>query len=203
MLPMTTGLKADPLSHSRLPPGARRSFFCRMKCKSMTERNRDEADTTTGIRKKRKNPLSEKKYVVIHCVGYIKSWKSHVTDQSNCSRSYHSKSSTKEEDELVEEASCNLSCLVALGRTLPPFNPPQSNQVTGSQSNESTTCQQEAQKTAKSNEKQEPTLSQTVPVTQAEFVGRLAMDGKFLFVDQRAVFILGYLTSRDVWNFTL
>lgn len=198
MLPMTTGLKADPLSHTRLPPGARRSFFCRMKCKTIQKNPHHEADTTTGARKKRKNPSSEKKYVVVHCVGYIKSWTSHASDQSSSGssmRGYNSKhhtTSREEDQELDDEESCNLSCLVALGRTLPPFTPPAAD-AAQSDTREDNTCQDNGN--MKSDMKQEPNPG-VIPVAQAEFVGRLAMDGKFLFVDQRAVFILGYLPQE-------
>lgn len=149
MLPVKTGL--SPSTQTRLCPGSRRSFFCRMKYKSKSH-VKEEADTTTGYaQKKRKTHNSDRKYCVIHCMGYLKSWAS-------------AKLNLNEESDLENEG-CNLSCLVAIGKTISPFNPSSSTQ---------------------------PNIS----LRSMEFTSRHATDGKFLFVDQRATFILGYLPQE-------
>lgn len=125
---------------SLMCPGARRSFFCRMKCKStMTSKDTSNQFNNDLSRKKQMN--SDKKYIVVHCTGYLKSWAS-------------TKFTSDEQSETeTDDYSCNLACLVAVGRIL-------------------------------------PTLSQRNPskypdLEKLEFTSRHAIDGKFLFVDQR------------------
>ncbi|XP_063920623.1 protein cycle [Zophobas morio] len=149
MLPV----KADvPQGGSRLCPGARRSFFCRMKCK-VSSQVKEEADTTTGCHKRKKQQNLDKKYNLIHCTGYLKSWtpaKIGLEDQENDG----------------ESESCNLSCLVAVGRILPDIS------VVS-------------------------IVTQSKPQVQPiQFISRHTLDGKFLFVDQRATLVLGFLQQE-------
>ncbi|XP_077264822.1 basic helix-loop-helix ARNT-like protein cyc [Temnothorax americanus] len=153
MLPVKTDV---PQGVSRLCPGARRSFFCRMKrkvdgirCGEMQVK--EEADTAAGCHRRKKQQNVDWKYCVIQCTGYLKSWAP-------------AKIGLEEQEGDVDET-CNLSCLVAVGRV------------------------QTAISTA--------TLSSRKPHSRPiQFVSRHAMDGKFLFVDQRATPVLGFLPQE-------
>lgn len=99
MLPVKTDI---PQSLCRLCPGARRSFFCRMKLKAaLNNQIKEESDTSSSSRSstKRKSKLSMGlyKYRVIQCTGYLKSW-------------------TPIKEENNDGDSDNMSCLVAIGR---------------------------------------------------------------------------------------
>ncbi|KAH6936327.1 hypothetical protein HPB50_016157 [Hyalomma asiaticum] len=91
-----------PQRQSRLCPGARRSFFCRMKCKTQAT-VKEEADTTTGGQRRRKSHSFDRRYSVIHCTGYLKSWAP-------------AKLSLPDDAPTDDSEGCNLSCLVAVGR---------------------------------------------------------------------------------------
>ncbi|XP_076288980.1 basic helix-loop-helix ARNT-like protein cyc isoform X3 [Lasioglossum baleicum] len=152
MLPVKTDV---PQGVSRLCPGARRSFFCRMKRKVESARCGDlqvkeEADTTSGCHRRKKQQNVDWKYCVIQCTGYLKSWAPAKID-------------LEESEGDGDGDACNLSCLVAVGRlqsTIPTSSP------------------------------KKPRLR---PI---KFVSRHAMDGKFLFVDQRATLVLGFLPQE-------
>ncbi|CAG9770479.1 unnamed protein product [Ceutorhynchus assimilis] len=148
MLPVKTDV---PQGASRLCPGARRSFFCRMKCR-MASQIKEEADTTTGCHRRKTKLNSDKKFNVIQCTGYLKSWAPAKIGL--------------EEHEEADSDSCNLSCLVAIGRILPHI----STLALSSHGNNK--------------------------VRPIQFVSRHALDGKFIFVDQRATLVLGFLPQE-------
>ncbi|XP_025267071.1 protein cycle isoform X2 [Camponotus floridanus] len=154
MLPVKTDV---PQGVSRLCPGARRSFFCRMKrkvdgvrCDEMQVK--EEVDTTTGCHRRKKQQNVDRKYCVIQCTGYLKSWAP-------------AKIGLEEQEGEADGEACNLSCLIAVGRVQMAI---------------STT-----------------TLPSRKPhLRPIQFVSRHAMDGKFLFVDQRATPVLGFLPQE-------
>ncbi|XP_043504504.1 protein cycle [Polistes fuscatus] len=154
MLPVKTDV---PQGVSRLCPGARRSFFCRMKRKVEGVRCnelqvKEEADTTTGCHRRKKQQNVDWKYCVIQCTGYLKSWAP-------------AKIGLEEQEGETDGEACNLSCLVAVGRIQSVLPTP-------------------------STSPRRPRL-RTI-----EFISRHAMDGKFLFVDQRATLVLGFLPQE-------
>lgn len=103
-LPLKTENQQTP---TRLCSGARRSFFCRMKCGYKGKKAKDGVQDSELCLMKRKSKNKQtaqpekKPYVVVHCTGYLKSWPP-------------SGASFDEEDE--DSESRNLSCLVAVGR---------------------------------------------------------------------------------------
>nr|XP_047906136.1 aryl hydrocarbon receptor nuclear translocator-like protein 2 isoform X7 [Anser cygnoides] len=134
-----TDFQAGP---ARLNSGARRSFFCRIKCSRTTVK--EEKECLPNPKKK-----DHRKYCTIHCTGYMKNWPP-------------SEVGVEEEND-VEKDSSNFNCLVAIGRLHPYIVPQKSGEI---------------------------------KVKATEFVTRFAMDGKFVYVDQRATAILGYLPQE-------
>ncbi|KAK3598771.1 hypothetical protein CHS0354_015570 [Potamilus streckersoni] len=99
--PVKTELPQRP---THLCSGARRSFFCQMRCRGNTSSDslniKSEKDLDLDFcRGKRK--LDRKSYVLIHCTGYLKSWPTSKLNNS---------------DQEDSEDNCNLSCLVAVGQ---------------------------------------------------------------------------------------
>ncbi|XP_059832172.1 basic helix-loop-helix ARNT-like protein 1 isoform X1 [Hypanus sabinus] len=142
-LPVKTDITPGP---TRLCSGARRSFFCRMKCNRPSVKVEDKDFSSSCSKKK----ADRKSFCTIHSSGYLKSWPP-----------------TKiglDEDNEADNQGCSLSCLVAIGRLHPHIVP----QPVGSE----------------------------IRVKSTEYVSRHAIDGKFVFVDQRATVILGYLPQE-------
>nr|AQZ26709.1 cycle protein [Mythimna separata]AVE16219.1 CYCLE [Mythimna separata] len=110
MLPVKADMQAGA---SRLCPGARRSFFCRIKCKANPQAVQEPApvkedpEPSAKLRKK----SNEKKYCVVQCTGYLKSW----------APAEMSEAGSSEAADDVDAGS--LSCLVAVGRALPDLAP--------------------------------------------------------------------------------
>ncbi|XP_068512522.1 basic helix-loop-helix ARNT-like protein 2 isoform X4 [Anas acuta] len=138
-LQVHTDFQAGP---ARLNSGARRSFFCRIKCSRTTVK--EEKECLPNPKKK-----DHRKYCTIHCTGYMKNWPP-------------SEVGVEEEND-VEKDSSNFNCLVAIGRLHPYIFPQKSGEI---------------------------------KVKATEFVTRFAMDGKFVYVDQCATAILGYLPQE-------
>uniref|UniRef100_A0A8C8FMV5 Aryl hydrocarbon receptor nuclear translocator-like protein 1 n=1 Tax=Oncorhynchus tshawytscha TaxID=74940 RepID=A0A8C8FMV5_ONCTS len=142
-LPVKTDITPGP---SRLCSGARRSFFCRMKCNRPLIKMEDKDFPSTCSKKK----ADRKSFCTIHSTGYLKSWPP-----------------TKmglDDDNEPDNEGYNLSCLVAIGRLHPHIVPqPMNNEIR---------------------------------VKPTEYVSRHAIDGKFVFVDQRATAILAYLPQE-------
>ncbi|XP_045147065.1 aryl hydrocarbon receptor nuclear translocator-like protein 1 isoform X3 [Echinops telfairi] len=142
-LPVKTDITPGP---SRLCSGARRSFFCRMKCNRPSVKVEDKDFPSTCSKKK----ADRKSFCTIHSTGYLKSWPP-----------------TKmglDEDNEPDNEGCNLSCLVAIGRLHSHVVP-------------------------------QP-VNGEIRVKSMEYVSRHAVDGKFVFVDQRATAILAYLPQE-------
>jgi len=168
-----------PQSITRLHPGARRVFFCRMKCKEPVDstpiKQEEEpnpgpmlnsgyssgsstSSTTAAGRKKKKNVRTDKRYLSIQCTGYLKSWPlTKIGLDSDTSRGV---------EEGTEESCMN--CLVAVGRIQPTF------QATIKD------CLEKGNTTAHG----------------LEFTSRHGTDGKFSYVDQRVTLLLGYLPQE-------
>ncbi|XP_060740437.1 basic helix-loop-helix ARNT like 1a [Tachysurus vachellii] len=142
-LPVKADITPGP---SRLCSGARRSFFCRMKCNRPSVKMEDKDFPSTCSKKK----ADRKSFCTIHSTGYLKSWPP-----------------TKmglDEDNEPDNEGCNLSCLVAIGRLHPHIV-------------------------------LQP-VNGDIRVKPTEYVSRHAIDGKFVFVDQRATAILAYLPQE-------
>ncbi|XP_029639557.1 aryl hydrocarbon receptor nuclear translocator-like protein 1 isoform X1 [Octopus sinensis] len=155
MLPVRTELPQKP---TQLCSGARRSFFCRMKC---VNKSADVVPSAVKVEKDveaehshKKRKSDRKNFCIIHCTGYLKSWPPTRMDIGG-------------EDEVENDNElCNLSCLVAVGRTLPSFSPynlPESG---------------------------------AIHMRPTEYVSRHSIDGKFTYIDHRATVILGYLPQE-------
>jgi len=167
-----------PQSITRLHPGARRVFFCRMKCKQADQMpikveeevnpgpmlnsgyssGSSTSSTNAAGRKKKKSVSTDKKYLSIQCTGYLKSWP--LTKVGLEPEATHG-------SEEGDPESC-MSCLVAVGKIQPSF------QTTIED------CLERGDTTAHG----------------VEFTSRHSTDGRFSYVDQRVTLLLGYLPQE-------
>uniref|UniRef100_A0A3Q2XVR5 Basic helix-loop-helix ARNT like 2 n=1 Tax=Hippocampus comes TaxID=109280 RepID=A0A3Q2XVR5_HIPCM len=96
-----TGLQVQadlPVGAARLCSGARRSFFCRMKCnKNFVKVEEKELQASTSKKKE------SQKYCTVHCTGYMRSWHSSQLEAEG-------------EGDADKQDSSHFSCLVAVGR---------------------------------------------------------------------------------------
>ncbi|KAK7863688.1 hypothetical protein R5R35_003076 [Gryllus longicercus] len=192
MLPVKTDV---PQGVSRLCPGARRSFFCRMKCK-LSVQVKEEADTTTGCHRRKKQQNLDRKYCVIQCTGYLKSWAP-------------AKIGLEEAEGDGDGEACNLSCLVAVGRLQPTLGGAAAAQAAAQAAAAvgAAAAAQAAQAAQAAGAgvglgAGPATIGALPPgprrpnLRAIQFISRHAMDGKFLFVDQRATLVLGFLPQE-------
>ncbi|KAM9854226.1 aryl hydrocarbon receptor nuclear translocator-like protein 2 isoform 1-T1 [Aulostomus maculatus] len=96
-----TGLQVQadlPVGAARLCSGARRSFFCRMKCNKVSVKVEEKEFQASTSKKK-----ESQKYCTVHCTGYMRSWPS-------------SQLGAEGEGEADKQDSSHFSCLVAVGR---------------------------------------------------------------------------------------
>ncbi|XP_058838133.1 basic helix-loop-helix ARNT-like protein 1 isoform X2 [Topomyia yanbarensis] len=188
MLPVKTDVLQGV---SRLCPGARRSFFCRMKCKTSVQvKEETEANSSSPSCHRRKSKVnSDKKYSVIQCTGYLKSWAP-------------AKIGLEEHEADGEGDTCNLSCLVAVGRVQPSLFQHQQRSGSASLNNQRPT---DSGANGSNGTAGGPTgtnggksyCRNNIPnLRNEQFISRHAMDGKFLFVDQRATLALGFLPQE-------
>ncbi len=191
MLPIRGGGASSSNSGSsmeRFGPGARRSFFCRMKAKPAPVK--EEACSSPAPQegsyrtRGKKAGAADKRYMVVQCVGYLKSWALTKIGVSNAdadvtgsdadagSGAAGSNTSTVGLDAAAAAANACMSCLVAVGRPPPSVDA--------------------AVDAAEGSGRVE------APVSGAEFSARLGVDGNFAHVDQRVTAVLGFLPQELV-----
>lgn len=98
MLPVKTDMSHD-LPH--MCPGARRSFFCRMRCHLGPN---EPAEMMSGYYQQN-NPSNDKKYVVVEFLGYLKSRTDIDDPELN-----------------ADGGSRNMTCFLAIAKKPVPFN---------------------------------------------------------------------------------
>ncbi|XP_052746833.1 protein cycle isoform X2 [Bicyclus anynana] len=163
MLPVKTDYVS---SASRLCPGARRSFFCRIKCRAATVITAPSCTVTSGslqpphvkeeqgsdCNPTKRKKQTERKYCVVQFTGYLKSWA--PTDGQDNGNA----------DGMADDGDAsNLSCLVAVGRSLTELT---------------------------------RFMAPAPHRRLLQFTSRHATDSKFVFVDQRVTLVLGFLPQE-------
>lgn len=145
-----------------------------MKCKSAFQ-IKEENETN----RKNKKQQADKRYCVIQCTGYLKSWPT--------------KNGVDEQESETEGGECNLSlsCLVAVGRIVDMNK----NSFVQSNFNEKKPCEDNDIPTNPKSPSSNKTSNENLQ-RNFQFTSRHAMDGKYSFVDQRATMVLGFLPQE-------
>jgi len=184
MLPVRGGsaaVAAPPPPHNltRLNPGARRSFICRLKVKAGTLVK--EEDGASVSVKGKKGQSMDRRYAVIQCTGYLKSWPLTRTEMERGGggggdgggggggdgSGEDTGDGENANDSLTASSAGGacMSCLVAVGRLQPSLD----------------TVVQDSSNLGLET------------VQGVEFSARLSVDLVFAWVDQRVTHVLGYL----------
>lgn len=179
MLPVKTEV---PQGATRLCPGTRRSFFCRMKCKNQIQIKEENESNTTGSHRRKQQQI-DKKFSIIQCTGYLKAWAPAKIGLEN------------QETDAEGECDLSMSCLVAVGRLQSNLYLDYSNKSLKSNitvkngSNIGSTVSNSANTNTNTNAKQ-------ANLRNVQFISRHNREGMFSFVDQRATLALGFLPQE-------
>ncbi|CAO1299971.1 unnamed protein product [Diamesa tonsa] len=175
MLPVKTEV---PQGATRLCPGTRRSFFCRMKCKNQIQIKEENESNTTGSHRRKQQQI-DKKFSIIQCTGYLKAWAPAKIGLEN------------QETDAEGECDLSMSCLVAVGRL-------QSNLYLdySKKTLKSTITVKNGSNIGSTVSNSTNTNTKQANLRNVQFISRHNREGMFSFVDQRATLALGFLPQE-------